>query len=289
MRVTPLQKLNIAHRGARSLAPENTLVAAKKAYEAGADLWELDVQLTQDKKLIVMHDDTLARTTNAEEVFPRRESYSPQDFTLAGIKRLDAGSWFAEVDPFNEIEKGNVSQNDLKSYRGTKVPTLREALEVTRDLGFQVNIEIKGIDSPNGEEGELKETISTKVISLIESLDMESDVVVSSFDSSIVGRAGKLNSSIRRAIVVEEPKPNPLKLLRELDVQNYNLSKSGLKTKQGMTNIKEISRADDSNYGVIVWTVNASNKLKELVTNSCIRGIITDYPQRLSQILTEIA
>lgn len=281
-------KLNIAHRGARSLSPENTLVAAKKAYEAGAHLWELDVQLTQDKRLIVMHDDTLTRTTNAEQVFPKKESYRVRDFTLTQIKRLDAGSWFAEADPFDEIEKGNVSQSELKSYRDIKVPTLREALEVTRDLGFQVNIEIKDICNPKRGGGGLKETVSSKVISVIESLDMESDVIVSSFNLSMVERARKLNSRIRRAILVEEPEPNPLKVLRELDVQNYNLSKSGLKTKQGIANIKEISKAEDNYYGVIIWTVNDPDKLKELVTNSHIRGIITDYPQHLSQILTEI-
>ena len=98
--------MNLAHRGARSIAPENTLVAGRKAFEAGADMWEFDVQLTADKKPIVVHDRTLTRTTNVEEVFPDRSCYKVDDFTLAEIKQLDAGSWFVREDPLpNPVEK----------------------------------------------------------------------------------------------------------------------------------------------------------------------------------------
>ena len=59
--------LAIAHAGARSLAPENTLAAARKALEVGADMWELDVAVTADGHLFLFHDDSLARTTNARQ------------------------------------------------------------------------------------------------------------------------------------------------------------------------------------------------------------------------------
>src|SRR6056297_3325387 len=101
--------INIAHRGAGSIAPENTLIAARKAHALGADYWEFDVQLTGDHRLILMHDDTLERTTNVEEVFPNRTSYRVGNFTLEEIRTLDAGSWFVNDDPFGEVEKGNVS------------------------------------------------------------------------------------------------------------------------------------------------------------------------------------
>ena len=70
---TQTRVLNIAHRGARSLAPENTLAAAQKALELGADMWELDVAMTADGELIVIHDSTLERTSNARDVFPDRQ------------------------------------------------------------------------------------------------------------------------------------------------------------------------------------------------------------------------
>jgi len=60
----------IAHRGARSIAPENTLKAAKIAFEIGADLWETDVNITRDGRLILFHDDSLLRCTNAIKKFP---------------------------------------------------------------------------------------------------------------------------------------------------------------------------------------------------------------------------
>ena len=60
----------IAHRGARSLAPENTLVAARKAHQLGADLWETDTAITADGQIVLMHDDAMMRTTDVAEKFP---------------------------------------------------------------------------------------------------------------------------------------------------------------------------------------------------------------------------
>ena len=64
----------IAHRGARSLAPENTLAAARKALEVGADLWETDVSVTNDGELILFHDESLIRTTNVKKTVPGSRS-----------------------------------------------------------------------------------------------------------------------------------------------------------------------------------------------------------------------
>ena len=78
--------LNIAHRGASSLAPENTLSAARKGLAVGADMWELDVQLTADGELIVIHDSTLKRTSNVEDLFPHRRPWQ-----VGGRPSLAAG------------------------------------------------------------------------------------------------------------------------------------------------------------------------------------------------------
>ncbi|MET7342879.1 glycerophosphodiester phosphodiesterase family protein [Streptomyces sp. NPDC005547] len=100
-----------AHRGASAYAPENTLRAVDKADAMGFDWVENDVQLTRDGVLVVMHDTGLARTTDAEEVFPDRAPWAVKDFTAAEISRLDAGSWFGPA------------------YAGTRVPTLHQYLK----------------------------------------------------------------------------------------------------------------------------------------------------------------
>ena len=142
--MTQSQKtLNIAHRGARSLAPENTLAAARKGREIGADLWELDVAVTADGELVVLHDDTLDRTSNVAEIFPDRRKNLVYSFSMAELRRLDFGSWFVKTDPFKQIAAGAVSQAEQDKYKGEPIPTLREALVFTRDNHWRVNIEIK--------------------------------------------------------------------------------------------------------------------------------------------------
>ena len=119
------KKINIAHRGASSYAPEHTLTAYMLAMEQGADFVEQDLAVTKDGVLVCIHDVTLERTTNVEEVFPDRftevkdgpgagKRWFVNDFTLAEIKRLDAGSWF---DP---------------RFAGTRVPTFQEAIDLVR-------------------------------------------------------------------------------------------------------------------------------------------------------------
>ncbi|MEV6649621.1 glycerophosphodiester phosphodiesterase family protein [Streptomyces sp. NPDC051219] len=104
----PSGPLVFAHRGASAYAPENTLAAVDVADHLGFEWVENDVQRTRDGRLVVIHDDNLRRTTNAEEVFPGRAPWNVRDFTAAEIARLDAGSWFD------------------RKFAGTRVPTLEE-------------------------------------------------------------------------------------------------------------------------------------------------------------------
>ncbi|XVQ85108.1 glycerophosphodiester phosphodiesterase family protein [Microbispora siamensis] len=109
--------LVVAHRGASAYAPENTVAAFELARHRGADMFELDVQETGDHHLVLMHDTTLGRTTDAEEVFPGRAPWRVGDLTLAEIRKLDAGSCFS------------------RKYAGEAVPTLGEALRAMRGSG----------------------------------------------------------------------------------------------------------------------------------------------------------
>ena len=99
------RKTNVAHRGASAYAPEHTLAAYRLAIEQGADFVEQDLAVTKDGVLICLHDPSLDRTTDVEERFPgraseieyegkKRKAWLANDFTLAEIKTLDAGSWF---------------------------------------------------------------------------------------------------------------------------------------------------------------------------------------------------
>jgi glycerophosphoryl diester phosphodiesterase len=138
----------IAHRGARSLAPENTLAAARAAHAVGADLWETDVAVTADDRLVLMHDDSMLRTTDVAVRFPDRIPAPFSTYTLAEIRSLDAGSWFERDDPFGQVAAGAVGRNELAAYRGEKVPTLREAFELTLELDWCLNLELKAQPRP---------------------------------------------------------------------------------------------------------------------------------------------
>jgi glycerophosphoryl diester phosphodiesterase len=119
------KKLNVAHRGASAYAPEHTLAAYRLAIEMGADYVEQDLAVTKDGVLICLHDASLERTTNVEERFPdrvtthtiegkTRKAWLANDFTLAEIQTLDAGSWF-----------------DAR-FTGERVPTFDEAVALIK-------------------------------------------------------------------------------------------------------------------------------------------------------------
>lgn len=138
--------LVVAHRGASAYAPENTLSAIDKAADMGFRWVENDVQRTKDGELVIMHDDTLKRTTNVEELFPDRAPWKVADFTAAEIARLDAGSWFSpkyagQRVPTLKQYMNRVSRNHQKLVFEFKKPELypgieKEGLEVLRKEGW---------------------------------------------------------------------------------------------------------------------------------------------------------
>ena len=158
--------VNIAHRGASAYAPEHTLAAYALAIEMGADYVEQDLQLTKDGVLVCLHDTTLNRTTNVEEVFPdraiaverrgeMRDEWRVSEFTLEEIKTLDAGSWFsdefvgARVPTFQEaidLVKGKAGM-----YPETKSPEQYEALGFTMEAELARVFAANGLDTPGGQ------------------------------------------------------------------------------------------------------------------------------------------
>ncbi|MFH8611225.1 glycerophosphodiester phosphodiesterase [Streptomyces sp. NPDC018029] len=138
--------LIVAHRGASAYAPENTLAAIDKARAMGFRWVENDVQRTKDGELVIMHDDTLKRTTNVEELFPDRAPWKVADFTAAEIATLDAGSWFGpefagERVPTLKQYMRRVSHNHQKLVFEFKKPELypgieKQGLQVLRNEGW---------------------------------------------------------------------------------------------------------------------------------------------------------
>jgi len=199
----------VAHRGDSFHAPENTLEAARLALSAGADAWELDVQLTRDGTPIVLHDLSLLRTTDVATRFkadPRgRTGYLVSDFDLAEVQALDAGSWFVDqaggprtAQSFGTLEK--LGRSQVAHYRSGRVtiPTLADALLLTKEHNWKVNVEIKSFPaSPSG--------LVERVLDVVAKTDTGSQVLISSFDHTDVARANGPDRAHALGILISTP------------------------------------------------------------------------------------
>ncbi len=264
--------LVMAHRGFRGIAPENTLLAAKKGWESGADFWELDVAASSDGELVVMHDDNLARTTDAEELFPGRKPWAVYDFTLAELNSLDAGSWYALTDPFGQIAAGRITESDLRGSAGLRLPTLREALELTKDLGWKVNIEIKDATGRACDPW-----IVEKTAELVGALGMADSVVVSSFNQEYLVRMKAAAPAIKVAALIDKSIPDPVSALKRIGAMALNPNYKYLDE----ATVKKIRAAG---FDVFVWTPNEKSDMERLVRWG-VTGLITDFPDRALEVL----
>ena len=260
----------IAHRGAASLAPENTLAAARKAFELGAAMWELDVSVTADGELIVLHDDSLARTTNVVTVFPERAPWPLTAFTLAEIKRLDSGSWYLDADPFGTIASGAVPAAEQAAWRGEPIPTLREALLFTREHDWRVNVEIKASLPPLDSF-----PVVEAVVALIEALDMVERVILSSFVHSYLPQAKALNPALPTAALIDAGETWPEGLVVDAFHPHYTLATA-----------EKVRALRQAGFAVHPWTVNDRLEMRRLI-QAGVTGIITDFPQILKPLTDE--
>jgi glycerophosphoryl diester phosphodiesterase len=273
----PLQKelpIIVAHRGASSVAPENTLLSAQRAFDLQADQWELDVQESKDGELVLIHDPNFIHTTNAMKVFPMRFFWKVHNFTLEEIKQLDAGSWYLKKDPFGEIKKGNILTDDQDLIGTAQIPTLREALLFTQAKNWSVNIELKDLSGKPGDSD-----IVRKTVVLIGEMGMTQQVIISSFNLDYLVQVKQINPNIKTAALVKEME-DPLKLLQEIGADAINPSFKSIK------DLTIIQTLRNEGYDVYVWTVNDEATMMTLI-NAGVSGIITDYPQRLFEVLEE--
>jgi glycerophosphoryl diester phosphodiesterase len=155
--------LVIAHRGASGTCPENTLAAFRRAEALGAHMIELDVQLSRDGEVVVVHDDTVDRTTDGAGAVSAQ--------TLAGLKRFDAGTWFGAT------------------YRGERIPTLAEVLA---EIRLPVNVELKAGGGAGLEE---------RTLAVVASAQALQRVVFSSFDAQSLLRMRSLTADAELAVL----------------------------------------------------------------------------------------
>lgn len=239
----------IAHRGFSGVAPENTLTAIEKAIDVGADMAEIDVLLSRDRHVVVIHDDTLDRTTDGKGPV--------EDFSLEELRRLDAGTWFAA------------------EFAGEKLPTLAEVLDLVRGR-ILLNVEIKTeAVTPEVEGG-----IVDRVLRLIAERQMGEQVILSSFDPEALRQARQLDPAIRTASLYNKKLHrgmDPLEVMAAVDSNGFNLSARQLD--------EEILRAcHQQGRPVAVYTVDEAAKMKRLIAKG-VDAIFTNRPDRMLELL----
>ena len=229
-----------AHRVASGSTPENTMAAFKKAVSIGSDAIECDVQMTKEGKLIICHDELLDRTTDGKGLI--------KDKTYEEIKLLDAGSWF----------------ND--SYAGERVPLLEELLELAKDSGIYLNIELKtGIVQYNG--------IEDKVVEMVKSYDLLNRTIFSSFNHySLYEIKEKYPETITGALYMEGLY-QPWKYFKHIKcdcAHPFYLAAQPIIIEGLLKN----------GYTINTFTVDDVNIAVNLV-KSGVEGIITNHPERM--------
>jgi len=292
-----VRPLIVAHRGDSFHAPENTLEAARLGWEAGAEAWELDVHLTRDGVPIVVHDESLLRTTDVATRFAGdargRDGFPVADFDFDEVRTLDAGSWFISDrgGPRSAREYGTFDRLDparVEHYRSGQVfiPTLEQALILTKELDWLVNVELKSFpERPPG--------IVERVLEVIAATVTAARVLISSFDHDDLVAADRGGRRYALGILLATPLHRLPEYARELvgaetvhvstevigsDTIGYRRGCSAAALRHDVaTTLKE------QGIPALVYTVNhqAGGNLARHLAGIGVDGLFTDDPAGL--------
>lgn len=240
----------IAHRGYRDVAPENTMAAFRRAYQLGANMVELDVSLSKDREVVIMHDDTIDRTTNGKG--------NIEEKTLEELKQLDAGSWFSPI------------------FKGEQVPTLDEVLAFAKDK-IAVNIEIKSYTV----EKRSQIGIESKIVELIRKHEMEEHVLVSSFSQDALKRIKTMNPNIPTALLIVTDG-----VFNSQSSMANKVKSDAINEMYRFTRGSEIKNSQKNGLKVNVWTINDPHTMSELIDKK-VDGLITDRPDLALKVLAD--
>lgn len=237
-----------AHRGASAHAPENTLAAFELALAQGAEAIELDVKLSADGHVVVIHDATADRTTDGHG--------RVQDKSLVQLRSLDAGAFF---DP---------------KYRGEKIPTLEEVFETLGKRLF-INVELTNYKTPG-------DHLVESVCMLIKKFGLQKQILFSSFLASNLAKARGLLPEVPRGLLALDGVLGAWARSFGFAFGKYQALHPNLKdvTPQQIQRVHRLGRR------VHVWTVNAADDMRRLF-HWGVDAIFTDDPQLADQVRRE--
>jgi glycerophosphoryl diester phosphodiesterase len=283
--------LNIAHQGGEDEFPSNTMYAFRKAIRAGADMLEIDVGVTKDDEVVVMHDTSVDRTTNGTGLI--------SELMLREIQRLDAGYWFSadsgnhyghDQDPGAYRFRG-VATGERRPPKGFKaadfrVPTLRSVLRAFPNT--PINIEIKG----RTKEEETAEYVYNAEVLARELADVNrDDLIVVSFHQPAVDRFHEIAPRIGVAPgtsgvagwVLDGTAPPSGTVALQIPV-TFEFGQ----TVFNVTTAENVGRAHGEGYAVHTWfsgdDVDGTETWRTLV-DWCVDGIMTSHPVQLERTL----
>jgi glycerophosphoryl diester phosphodiesterase len=242
----------IAHRGASAYYPENTLPSFEGAIAMGADMIELDVQLTSDKEVVVFHDENISRCTDGRGRIA--------DHPLASLKKLDAGSWFN------------------KNFTNTRIPTLSEVLGICKNK-IAVNIEIKKEAVHKMFFGGIEE----KCLKIVEQSSMREHVVYSSFEPRALMHLKQIDNTADAAVLFDKKiygSKMPSDIVELVGADAFNCSGAAF-NKKFLANIKL------NNIPVNIYTVNDAKTMKRFLKMG-ISGIFTNNPDILKRVTADV-
>jgi glycerophosphoryl diester phosphodiesterase len=237
----------IAHRGGSLEAPENTMTSFRHAIELGMRYVELDVQMTRDGELIVIHDETVDRTTNGQGPVG--------NYTFAELRKLDAGSHF---DP---------------KFAGEQIPTLREVLELCTDAGVGVVVEIK---SPGLYAGMVEKTVA--LIGEMWTRGAE-NIWCISFDHASIRQVRALDPSIPVGYLYEYFEQDFVQ--PDDTIQAYCPY-----FRTALAHPEQIAKAHELGKFVFVYTVDEEADMRQ-VAAAGIDGMVSDRPSLLKRVFQE--
>jgi glycerophosphoryl diester phosphodiesterase len=296
----------IAHRGDSFRAPENTLEAAWLGWEAGAEAWELDVRLTRDGVPVVLHDDSLLRTTDVARQFagdPRAAArFLVADFDLAEIQTLDAGGWFLDPRPgpdpehpvrtaagFGSLDRLDPRHRAWYASGRVRVPTLGQVLALTVALGWAVNIELK---SSFGGEPALVDAVLAEV----DRAGAADRVWISSFDHADVARIARLRPELATGVLTATPQYRPAGYVRDgVGASAYHPSARALgaesvgyrrRPSAAALRTEDLDALRAAGVPVYVFTVNDARPggLADHLAEAGVAGLYTDDPAALAAL-----
>ena len=250
--------LVIAHRGGRSIGPESTLYTFQRAVDLGVDVLEMDVQSTKDGHLVVLHDRTVDRTTDA--------TGPVENYTLAELKNLDAAYHWSP-------DNGRTYPLRNKDVR---IPTLAEVFKAFPET--RMNIEIK----------DPKPSVIPSFCGSIRDHNMSTKVMVASFDAGILKKIRSAcpevatSAGFTEAFLFYFLQKIRLESVYSPDMQAMQIPETH--DNRQVVNRRFMEAAHDRNLRVHVWTINDVDSMKRYLKLG-VDGIMTDYPDRLLELL----